>query len=353
MISVALDRQVRIRLGGYPIKMMKLFYAISLFGFLLFPAGGQVSEKPLTAVDQQLLLQRLAEIRSGAKNQIDDRNAAAIAAFRAGAESEAAAVELYVKCVEKISFQDEAKKASEFRDWKKRFRDRKDTPEFRRALRHQLRWLLLAMEMGKGEKAKEDIANDAVVAMKSVLADHDRLEGARPVLQEAVLSSVFSRAYEVKVGRAANFPSAPLRVRSIYAKLIFPPLRAERKGEELRKKWLEMIEYEGRIAQKWGDDKNTDRGRNPEFEKWYYEVRPQLLWDMEVDLFQHSSQRKAALSMLKFLEKNLSHAEAETWIGEFTNLVELSQDQDREKQAAYLEKRAQEKAKQREGERAK
>lgn len=301
--------------------VMKKFAILSLLlcgGF----ASGQVKTE-LTDVDRQLLLEQMQKILDASKSNVSTRLSTALNAYRAALTSDAATHELYIKCVEKVLFQDEAKKAKEFRNWKKSHKDRRDTPSFRRALRYQLRWLVLMIETATDPEAKKNATKRALSVMNEVLSDHEKLDGSAQVLRGNPMSSVFATAYDMNSVKSAQFPQSPLDIAGIYEGLVFPDLRESASFDKLKAAWLKRIELEGGILQKLGTarDQNGDKGRRPEFEKWYYKTRPNLIWEMERDLFKSGDERGASLRMLKFLEKNFSHTSAPKWIDSFTNLV--------------------------------
>ncbi|MDB4271229.1 hypothetical protein N9881_00740 [bacterium] len=78
---------------------------------LLALTCGVSFSQELTEVDRQLLLERLDDIQKSADSAARNRFSAAISAYRAAAASDVAANELWLKCWEKVDFQDEAKSA--------------------------------------------------------------------------------------------------------------------------------------------------------------------------------------------------------------------------------------------------
>ena len=73
----------------------------------------------------------------------------------------------------------------------------------------------------------------------------------------------------------------------------------------------------GRAARLRGGHK----GRAVELDKFLADRRPELLWEMEKDLFKYGDQRTSAKRMLAHIEKFLGHKNEEQWISEFTSLV--------------------------------
>lgn len=296
---------------------MKLLAALALL--IAHPLPAQ--EKPLSDIDRELLLEKLKEIQDSSNSTVKGRYGVALAAFKNARESDAAAHDLYLNCIEKVRFEDQVKKASEFRDWKKRHKENTDTPGFRLALRHQLNWLVLTLEAAQSEDATS-MAGRGISALEAILHDAEALKGHAELLKGSVLKSIFADAYSVNALETLNWPPSPLNIQALYETVILPPLRTPKTHDALRAAWLKRIEYEGLLLEKWTNEASADRDRKPGFEKWLAEGRHNLTWAMEVDLFQSGDQRAAALRMLAHLEKNLTHKSAPSWIAQFTSLVE-------------------------------
>ncbi len=124
----------------------------------------------LSPVDIQLLLDKLEELRNGEKGRRDSRYSVARSAFAAAVGSDAAAHALYLKCIEKVRFDDE-KSGQAWRDWKRRHKEREDTPALRRALRHQLSWLLLTLEVAEEPEEMMEFAPKAMTRVDAIFAD--------------------------------------------------------------------------------------------------------------------------------------------------------------------------------------
>ena len=291
----------------------------SLLLALITPIFAQ--EKTLSDIDRELLLEQLQEIQNNSDTTIKGRFGVALAAFQKARESDSAAHQLYLDCVEKIRFENEAKKASEFREWKNRHKDRTDSPGFRLALRHQLNWLCLTLEAAQ-QKEVTALSTKSLAVLEAILRDAEKLKGQQARLKESVLKTIFAEAYEVTSVKVAGWPEAPLSIEAIYDSIVLPPLRTPSSTDALRQGWLKRIEHEGLLLQEWTNEASADRDRKPAFERWLVEGRKNLMWKMEVDLFRNGDQRGSALRMLEHLKANLTHKSAPKWIGEFTLLVE-------------------------------
>ena len=299
---------------------MKRFATLALF--LASPILAE--EKPLSDIDRELLLEKLEEIQASSNSTVKGRFGVALNAFKKARESDAAAHDLYLNCIEKVRFEDQVKKASEFRDWKKRHKDLTDSAGFRLALRHQLNWLVLTLEAAQVEDVTS-LSNRGVSVLEAILRDAEDLKEQATVLKENVLNSIFAEAYSVNTVEVAGWPSSPLDIAALYENVILPPLHTPDTLTSLRSAWLKRIEHEGTLLEKWTNEASADRDRKPGFEKWLAEGRHNLTWAMEIDLFRSGDQRGSALRMLEHLKKNLTHKSAPTWIVQFTSLIETGE----------------------------
>ncbi len=300
--------------------MMKPTF-LFLFTLLLLPVSGEPEK--LSALDVQLLLEKIKELREGSQKRVGARYTTAHSAFRAAIQSDAAAHALFLNCTEKVQFEEKQKSGSEFRDWKRRHKERTDTPSFRRALRHQLNWLLLTLQAASEPKERDNMWSKALDHIDTILKDAEDLEGAQHLLRQPVLSTVFAEAYSVDNIDITDWPSSPLQLEAVYEGLVLPSLRSLKTLSQLEQAWERRILHEGTVIEIWNKPKKG-LGR-PEhsapMEKFLEVRRPQLQWQKEMDLFQVGDQKGASLRMLKHLETYPSHRDIATWIAEFQSAV--------------------------------
>lgn len=288
---------------------------------ILFAQPILAEEKPLSEIDRELLLEKLKVIQETSNSTVQGRFGVALAAFKKARESDAAAHDLYLNCTEKVRFEDEAKKASEFREWKKRHKDRTDSAGFRLALRHQLNWLVLTLEAAQSEDVTS-MSSKGLSVLEAILRDAEKLKGQEKLLSSPVTSSIFAHAYDVGNVKLTSWPESPLAIATFYDNIVLPPLRTPETTASLRQGWLNRIKHEGLLLEKWTNEGSADKDRKPAFDKWLLVGRKNLIWAMEVDLFSNGDQRGSALRMLEHLKVNLTHKSAPRWIAQFTRLVE-------------------------------
>ena len=289
---------------------------------LVISTGGLAAaeEGALSEVDRQVLLERLKSLQEGAGGRAKERAGSALAAFRTAAGSDDRAHELYLKCVEKVRFEDKKKSSQDFREWKRRHNDRGDSPGFRRVLRHQLNWLLLTIEANNTLKEEQgELSQRAVSALDAILGD-DELEPPQfKQLEEDVTGTVFALAYGVSSEK--KWPASPVKLEDIYKNHILPPLSERKAVAEFRDAWGKWIQQEARLEE--AKSRAPDKGeRSPAFERFLIEKRPQMMWNLEKAVYEMGDQKGAALAMLKHLELFAGHKNEIKWTKDFFKILE-------------------------------
>lgn len=282
----------------------------------------------LTPSDREVLLERLEKLRATAESRIDARYRAAISAFTAAVASESAAVDLYLKCVEKVNFTDQQRRPADFREWRRRESDRLSAAGFGLALRLQLRWLILTLQAASEDSDRAQLVTNAQSVVNTMVGEASKLAGQQQVLNQAVTSSFFARAYDIGNVDLEDWPLAPGQIGQIYDRILLPPLRRQRKVEDLRAAWTRRIQQEMTLREHFASDSGGRRVgmasamRGPEYDRFVAERVPELQWQMETDLFRHGDQRGAANRMLAHIEKNLAHGSARKWAEDLERLLE-------------------------------
>lgn len=280
----------------------------------------------LSGSDRIALIEQLEKIQKQSDDRVSGLYRRAIQDYRAAIRSDDATMDLYLKCFEKVNFEDQQRKSQEFREWKRKNKDRLHSASMRMALRHQLSWLLLSIEAAQRDGDVSDLGARAITHLDQIFKNAEKLKEHRAILSKNVLSSVFARAYKLNI-KVEEWPKSTLDIAQIYEKVVMPPLRHPERLSSLRAAWKHRILHEGLVHEKWGGRNGTTIGkkdamRSPEFELFLSETRPQLLWEMEMDCFRVGDEQASALRMLSHLEKYLTHKDAPEWIEEFQLLVQ-------------------------------
>lgn len=276
-------------------------------------------EGPLSDSDRQVLLERLKDLQEGAGGRAEKRAGSALTAFRAAAGSDDRAHELYVKCVEKVRFEDEKRSSQAFREWKRRHKDREDSPGFRRVLRHQLNWLLLTIEANSASDDEEGaLSSRAISALDAILGDSELEPREFKMLEDDVTQTVFALAYGV--GSEKKWPASPVKLKDVYENHILPPLAAKKEVAAFRTAWEKWIAQEARLQE--SKSRSPEKGeRSAAFDRFLVEKRPQMMWDLEKAIFEIGDEKGAALSMLKHLELFTGHKNEVKWTKEFFEIL--------------------------------
>ncbi len=298
---------------------IRQFLVLTLFSFLLSCLGfGE--EALLTEGDRQALLEKLEEVKAGAGGRAEQRAGNALTAFRGAVGSDDRAHELYLDCVEKVRFLDEKKSSQSFREWKRRHKDREDSPGFRRVLRHQLNWLLLTIEANStSEEAGGELSSKAISALDSIIGDQELKGDQFKRLESDVTKTVFALAYGVSAKK--GWPVSPVKLDEVYKNFILPPLANQKNVASFRSAWGKWIQQEAQLLE--AKSQSPTKGeRSAGFERFLVEKRPQMLWDLEGSVFKMGDQKGAALAMLKHLEQFAGHKNEVQWTQDFLQFLE-------------------------------
>lgn len=285
----------------------------------------------LSDADRKSLLENLEKLRESANSKVDARFRIALAAYREAIGSDDAAIELYLNCIEKVNFKDQQKKPAEFREWKHNEAEKLSDLGLRLALRQQLRWLVLTLQAASEKADHTKLAVDAQEIVDSIFRESSKLKNQGAILEQAVTSSVFARAYEINSVKAEKWPLSPVQLDQIYDQILLPPYRHPNRLAELRSTWIKRIQQEGmKVEHRSENDKKPKEEKKsgsasamqtPEYEKFIAETQPRLQWEMELDLFRCGDESGAAVRMLAHLEKNLAHPAAREWGKQFEALL--------------------------------
>lgn len=301
--------------------------------------ASHASSQTLSDSDREALLERLENLSATASERVDARFRSAMSAFTSAMNSEDAAYELYMKCVEKVDFEDQKKKNVDFREWRRKEDEKLSKPGFKLALRHQLRWLVLTLHAASEKADRTRLAGEAQQIVDTIFRDAEQLAGQQQVLKQSVTDSVFARAYEINSVKVDKWPMSPIQLQQVYNDVLLPPYRTPGTTSQLRAAWIKRIQQEGMTHEHWspssrankgaGDGKETkarigmaDDMRPPEYDKFMADTLPKLQWEMEVDLFKNGDQTGAAARMLGHLEKYIAHPSATEWSKQFRELLE-------------------------------
>ncbi|MEI7956755.1 MAG: hypothetical protein WCJ66_16445 [Verrucomicrobiota bacterium] len=303
--------------------MRALFLVLCLGGFSV-----RLAADPLSQADRKTLLENLEKLRETVTGRVDARFRAAITAYRAAMGDEKTVMEFYLKCEKKVNFEDKHRKASEFNDWKKRQEEHLNDPTTRRALMHQLRWLVLTLQAASDKADLNKLAPEAQQIVDDLFGDVPTLTSQQEILGQNATSSVFARAYDIAGVKLEKWPFSPINLAQIYDTVLLPKCRASGDILALRAGWLKRLRQEGVFFENvHTKGKFNGKALVPDVaqEKFVTETLPDLQWQMETDLFRCGDQRGAATRMIAHIEKHLVHRHAKEWSDELKVLLSPTQ----------------------------
>ena len=311
--------------AGFSPRMKRPMKTLARLACVTILTGTAWSE-PLSNADREALLESLEKLKEDAEGKVAARFRAAVTAYRAALASEDDTMAFYLKCVEKVNFEDQQRKASDFREWKRRESDRLSSGEFRTALRAQLRWLVIYLQSADENADRAALAVDGQGIVDAVFENPERLRAHQDTLGQPVTSTVFARAYEVGGLEKIKWPQSPVQLEQFYDQVVFPLYRKPSGIESLRAAWLRRIRQETVRAEAGADNndggrRNGGASRSPDAGRFIVETLPELKWQMEVDLFQSGDESGAAKRMLDHIMANITHRSARAWGEQFKNLL--------------------------------
>lgn len=276
---------------------------------------------------RQKLNKTLDTLINKCKATLSNRQATAYKAYKSARGSSSAAFELYLDCVEKVNFTDVGKKSSDFRNWKRVQKEQHSEPSFRLALRHQLNWLVLTLEAARSEGDYATMTSKVRGALNEIFSEAKQLDHNHHILKQNVLSSVFAKAYGFGSYQVKEWPTSPLNISQVYERVVFKPLREEKKASSLQLAWKERIAYQEKMIELWSPmPKSKSIGmkktlKPPAYNKFILNERPKLIWQMEMDVFKAGDEYGAASRMITHLSNNINHNDAPKWAKELSGLI--------------------------------
>lgn len=303
--------------------MKRISYRIVLMISLCLSSANAES---LSRADLEELLLRLEKITETASTQLDQKYKNAIDAFTKGMQSDSAAIELYLACIEKAEFSEKQKTGQEFRDWKRAQEEKQKDPHFRAALRHQLNWLCLTLRANIRPEKKEELRPEVLKSLADLLNNAEKLTGQFETLQQPVGNTVFHKAYELGDLHATEWPDSPLKVAEIFDTILMPQIRSKKDYKELSSLWDKRISLEQmKVAIRDKKDKPSGLSRSdtvsPMIANFRENALPQLTWEKYMDLFKAGDEKGTAVAMLHHIATHIKNPRAKSWADEFKSLI--------------------------------
>ncbi len=328
--------------------MKHLFPAVLLFAPVLLIAQPAPSPSPSASpsattklTDEQTanIIKQLDQIEAQITKNRGDSFSNALTRFKAGAANDKDALALYLDCYKLEHYDRRDLKQSDFQEWKDKNEDRLKDPEFLTGLRLQLEYLVIsiqaqdATEVGPMVTALQSFIPRAISAVQSTMThsasgalkdkdkDKARGNGGRQLLdslRQPVTGTDFCKAYLLDdLLKRQDWEYAPLGINAIYQNVILP-YYLKNKPTEIPAQWEARINAD--LVLRKAVTSET------EYQLFYKENYPQLLWTKNTYLFKNNVTPILALAeMLKIVRDNPTHANAKTWVKDLREAVLSSQ----------------------------
>ncbi|MBK1791909.1 hypothetical protein [Persicirhabdus sediminis] len=285
--------------------------------------------EPLKEVDKIALMEQLRLIQEQSDKYILGQYSAAHRRLLEAASSDAKAYELFIQCYEQVHFVKKDEKSQDFREWRRKNAVQHSASGFRRAIRHQIAWLLLTIEATQQEGEYSEMAPKTLKYLQGIMDDSRLMYGYHDIMERNVMNSVIVNALMLKEMKPDNWPTSPARIDEVFDLVILPQYRDTSNSTRLRQAWASRIRMEEAKHQIWNtkakppkDGKPTPSSSiKPNFQRPFVEIKPELMWEMEVDCFTSGDEMTSAKNMLSLVKANLKHEKADAWIKEFQSLV--------------------------------
>lgn len=323
---------------------ISLFSAVLVgMGALIFPTKAA----PLTPEQIEVLKSKAEALKQNLETHLATRNTNAGDVFLAASTDPKKAFDLWMNCEQKINYEREGKRESEFREWRDARSDLARDDRFMESLMMQLKYLGLSCKAAQAESIK-----DVFPALLSYAEGLSRMkELPTNFMTSSIANSIFAEAYNLRtlLGKNGSWEPVPYSISGIYEKSILPYLRQDNTGG-LMNAWDKRIEQQTRLAEALnaaideeereiylldGRQKDVAQKRLDELfgsktiqshdrDDFARETLPRLKWSKLKDQFRYIDQVMGAKTMLDFVEEHLTHELGEEFYTDFMATIEDS-----------------------------
>ncbi len=287
---------------------------VTLVACLSFSARPLQAEK-IEPEKVPALLDALSVLEAQIRQAGAQRNFMAMEHFRAAAASEKDAIEFYLKCYKELYFTRDDAKEADWRTWRDRNEARLKDKGFALALKLQLQYLILTLQVQEADDIGTMIPSisrfiESIAASLEILGDQIR------ILREPVIGSVFAKVYMLdQTLELGDWASAPLNLPEMFGKTIIPYL-VKNRPDQVSTAWDSRIRFEHKLV---------EFEESPALElKFQTEILPDLRWQKAQDLFDAGLETTAVENMLATLKAHPTHPSAPTWLRELRSILEVA-----------------------------
>lgn len=300
--------------------MIKYLSAIIL-GYSILISSGQ----ELTESDRANLLKKVEALKRAKVSKNNAELNRALTAFRKGAASDREAFDLYMLCQKQILSQNPRTSPGDLVDKLAEIRDKTTTAD-KRALRHQLTWLIPTIEAAVDPDQLYSSTNKLQGVLANIVNDTKTMnQKSVQSLGASPFNSIFGKAFDIAKYKPKEWPNSPLDYDGLYWGLICENLVARKQFNEARNQWAKRINIERSIIAAY--DKKaatlTKAGElTPEVKKYVNNKAPVLKWKLEQALYQAGDERQALTEAYKIIEQFPTHKNYLGWLEWITDVLQ-------------------------------
>ncbi len=293
----------------------KIMFTLGAMASLIVPSGAEA----LSGVEKEVLLSKIESLENAVIERNMKSQRSAISTFKSAMHSDAATFRLYLDCLEKIALEEQKKKGEDVREKTRKLRE--DTSDaFKRALRHQLYWLVYSMEAAQDEDRRQHSAQQLVTCLVNILDDANKLDAKNTinggVLQQSPYGSVFAKAYQIGHLKPEDWPSNPMDFDGLYKGLIVQDLIERGDYDGARQQWTIRLNAERRLIDAYADDPDSKKygDSSVALDRYLTKRVPALRWQNETALYAAGDVRQASLELFDILENYPEHPQYLSWV---------------------------------------
>jgi hypothetical protein len=294
------------------------------------------------------MIASLASIREAVAKRNFKQNGVAMRAFQEHGSSPVSASAFYQKCLKKLRFTDEGKRAEAWRTYRENQDAVFNSVYHRVAKQLELKYLVLTIQAVEAEDRRE--------MMKPLVAYIDdllRIDGRGYQHIDGIGDSLFVEIYGIENSiDPGDWESDPTNIQGIYDQGILPHMRKHR-DPRLVTAWRSKIDHMKRYEENRKEGRERDareraralqsargRGQGAEFraeareevdpwDTFLAETLPEMRWEMCEDLVEHGFQAEALPLMFDVIREHPEYPQLYVWLNSLEAelqkaLVELS-----------------------------
>lgn len=298
-----------------PRRSLRRCLALPLAAAMLWPAAPAPAQS-LTDDQAMRILEQLDELEDQIRSGTRRMRTTAVQRFREASASPRAATAFYLECVQKLDFEANEARQSDFRAWRDRNSRRLESDSHALALQLQLQYLVMSIRAAETDPTEiAPVIAELQQFMNNMVANHERIAGQADMLRRPVTNTIFARAYGLDRSlRNDNWEFGPMNYGGIFDKTLLPFYR-EFRPDQLGQAWNLRMRIEQTLA-----EGSMDRA---DYQRFLTDRIPEMQWQRAQDLYEHGFRDQAINEMLAVVRNNAGHSRATGWISTLrTQLVE-------------------------------